>query len=174
MSTQFITRLSGAAVLASLLLPASIALAQTKETYTMKEDQARVGSNLRRENIFAQVPPEKNYGDLTEEQKNQVKSAYASMGPDDEPPYPIGGPGASLKAAVEIVQRLQSTGMIDIGVTINASGKPESIKVYETPDAATAKAVATVLVMQKYKPAMCKGQPCTQEYPFRVYMKLAR
>jgi hypothetical protein len=34
--------------------------------------------------------------------------------------------------------------------------------------------VATVLVMQKYKPAMCKGQPCTQEYPFRVDMKLAR
>jgi hypothetical protein len=52
---------------------------------------------------------------------------------------------------------------------VDATGKAQSAEILESPDKDLGKAMAEVLLLQKYKPAVCKGVPCEMTYPFRMY-----
>lgn len=53
----------------------------------------------------------------------------------------------------------------------NSTGKATKVALAKHPNIETAKAVAYVLVRAKYKPAVCAGQPCTMDFPFRVVLR---
>jgi hypothetical protein len=158
----------------TLALTAGSVWAQSESSYRMKEADTHVGTNIKKDASYSQLPFDKGFAQLTEAQQNIVKSYYVSMGPGDEPPFPEAGLAKIFGALQQVHSRLQEEGYLDLGVMVDAQGVAKSIKVYATPDQQVARAMANVLVLQKYKPALCKGQPCEQEFPLRVNLKLTR
>jgi hypothetical protein len=57
-------------------------------------------------------------------------------------------------------------GALFMAVHVDAQGDAKSTTVYETPDSRVSRAVATVLMKAKNKPAKCNGKPCSSEFPF--------
>ena len=126
------------------------------------------------ENIM--VPPKKPYSQLTPEEKRLVKSQYYSMADADEPPYPVNGPQTIFEAIRDIQRKLGNSGIrvsgtLSVFVDVDYKGKATAIEVEESPDPQMTKAAAAVLMLQKYKPAECKGSPCNMQYPFRIEFK---
>jgi hypothetical protein len=105
---------------------------------------------------------------LTPEEKQWVKSQYEPMGESDEPPYPLHGMRTILEAAAELQKKLYVKGSLSLAVTIDAQGKPIAVEVLTSPDTEMTKAMAKVLMLEKWKPALCKGSPCQMQYPFRT------
>ncbi len=114
------------------------------------------------------VPIDKSYAQLTDAEKRLVKSDYEPMGQDDEPPYPLHGLRTILETTEKLQKRLKVNGALALAVNVNAYGKPVSVEVLRSPDAQMAKLVATVLMLQTYKPAICSGVPCEMQFPFRM------
>jgi hypothetical protein len=114
------------------------------------------------------VPFDKSYAELTEKQKDLVKSQYVGVTGSDEPPFPAAGL-AKIYRAVHAAQRKRlASGLLSVLVEIDASGAPVSAAVYQTPDPELGKAVASLLLLEMYKPGICDGQPCAMTFPFRV------
>ena len=122
------------------------------------------------------VPPKKPYSQLTPEEKRLVKSQYYSMADADEPPYPVNGPQTIFEAIRDIQRKLgdsgtRVSGTLSVFVDVDYKGKATAIEVEESPDPQMTKAAAAVLMLQKYKPAVCKGSPCNMQFPFRIEFK---
>jgi hypothetical protein len=127
------------------------------------------GSLISHEQISGvSVPPEKTYAQLTAEEKRRVKAMYEPMGENDEPPYPLHGQREILDAARKLGQRYRSQGVLSLAVTVGPGGDAISVDVLSSPDRDITRAMATVLMVEKYKPAVCKGSPCRMQYPFRI------
>lgn len=127
------------------------------------------GSHILRDEVSRiPVPIDKSYAQLTVAEKRRVKSAYEPMAEDDEPPYPLHGLRTILETTEKLQNRLLVSGALTLAVNVNPSGKAVSVEVLRSPDIQMAKAVATILMLQAYKPAICKGSPCDMQYPFRM------
>jgi len=152
-----------------VLAIAPLAMAQNQ----LKEDDARTGTNIRRETAFSSVPFNKSYAQLSEAEKRIIRSVYQQMAEDDEPPYPVKGTERIFRSLQEIGRRLRldDEGVLDMTVMVDASGKGTSVNVYKTPSPELARAMAGVLILENYKPALCHGQPCAQEFSFVVKMR---
>lgn len=135
--------------------------------YKMKADE-RTGSHLRRDAARGSIPFDKTYAQLTDEQKAIVRAPYESMAPDDEPPFPKYGLKRVYEAIVQIRRRVHIEGQFDAGVMVGPDGKASEVRVYKSPDPEVTKIFANLLVLQEYKPPLCHGVPCSQEYAFRV------
>lgn len=114
------------------------------------------------------VPPEKSYEELSAFEKQQVKSRYDKIPDGDEPPYPIGGTKNLITGANQLARRYQPEGQLSLVVEIDEKGNATSVSALQSPDAGFTKDVATLLMVQKYKPAVCSGQPCKMQYPFAI------
>jgi hypothetical protein len=159
-----------ALVLGALLaLPACLAQAQE---YRMKAEDARTGSLLKRESARLSLPPDKTYAELPEADKARLRGMYESMGPDDEPPFPARGYRSLMRAMSAVQEKLQVAGTVDMGVIVGPDGRASEIKVYGSSDPQLTTVIASVLVLEKYKPALCAGKPCVQEFPFRMQFTL--
>jgi hypothetical protein len=160
-------------IILALLAIAPLAMAQTQQPHHLKEDDARTGSNIRRETAFSSVPFDKSYADLSDSEKRIVRSVYQRMAEDDEPPYPARGTAGIFRALQEIGRKLRlgDEGVLDMTVMVDASGRGTTVNVYKTPSPELARAMAGVLILENYKPALCHGQPCAQEFSFVVKIK---
>ncbi|QBI04428.1 hypothetical protein [Pseudoduganella albidiflava] len=154
---------------AMLVLSTSLAHAQQ---YRMKEEEPRTGTLLKRENIRLSLPPDKTYAELSETDKARLRGMYEHMAPGDEPPFPARGYRSLMRAMSAVQERLQIAGNVDMGVIVGADGRASEIKVYGSSDPQLTTVIANVLVLEKYKPALCGGTPCTQEFPFRMNFRL--
>jgi tetratricopeptide (TPR) repeat protein len=165
---------------ALVLVPASIfageALAQQR--YTIKQDEPTTGSHIRREQIISSLPLDKRYSELTNEQRNAVKSQYEQMAEDDEPPFPVNGLGPVYKAISEIHKKIVLRDRYGLGVSgplamhiqVDSQGNATSVSVYQSPDPEMTKSAATIAMLTRYKPAMCGGQPCAMVFPVRMQL----
>jgi len=137
--------------------------------FELKEEMPRTGSNLRR-NVFtgSPVPINRRYSELTDEQKEVIKSRYEAMRPTDEPPYPIDGLTSLFDAVHKVQKKVLAQGELVIFIDVDAAGDAVSASVIKSPDPALTRAVAQILMLTKYKPAICSGRPCAMGYPFRV------
>jgi hypothetical protein len=160
---------SAALVLAASAGLSSPALAQTAEPqYRMKENEAQTGTLLKRDAAISSLPYNKPYADLSDEDKRKLRSVYENMGADDEPPFPRRGYKTVFQALAQIQRKMHIDGMIDLGVMIDPEGNASGVKVYQSPDPEVTRVVSTLLMLEQYKPALCHGQPCSQELPFRA------
>jgi hypothetical protein len=154
-------------ILLPLLLFSSSLLAQNN--YTLKQEQPSVGTSLKRDIVKGgAVPFEKRYAELTPEQQAIVKSQYEQMGPNDEPPYPADGLGPVYKLFSLVQERTHATGYYSIAVEVDSQGKPTAVSFLKAVDEDVARLLAQAALIQKYKPALCNGTPCTMQIPFRV------
>ena len=147
--------------------PTQPELMVVRQTYSIKETLfgANIGHGIVK-NIA--VPVDKTYAELTEEEKQRVKSVYEPMAEGDEPPYPLHGLRTIVEASAKLQSALRVSGALTLAVTVSAAGEPIAVAVLKSPDEEMTKRMAAVLMLEKYKPAVCKGIPCQMQYPFRM------
>ena len=137
--------------------------------YVITDDAPRTGSVLRRQQGAGfPIPVKRRYEQLTPEQKVIVHSWYEHLEPGDEPPFPADGL-APLYNAIERGQRkLLVRGELQMAVTVGPEGKATEVQVLKSPNPAMTQFAASVLLLTKYKPAVCKGQPCKMQFPLSL------
>ena len=163
-------RIFPTAAVALALLVAGSVIAQSGSTppvFKLKGDEP-TGSHLKRNAATGRLPFDKTYAQLTDEQKAMVRASYESMGPDDEPPYPKRGPKRLFQAVGEIQRKIHIEGEFDAGVVVGPDGKAQEVRIYQSASPEMTQFLGNLLVIEDYKPALCQGRPCTQEFPFRV------
>ena len=153
------------------LLALSTGLAHAQQ-YSMKAEDAQTGSHLKRNVMRVNFPPDKTYAELPEVDKARIRAMYETMGPNDEPPYPLRGYGKLMRSISTAGGALQVEGLVEMGVIVGADGRANEVKVYRSPDPKTTTVMANVLMLEKYKPAVCNGKPCAQEFPFAMEFSL--
>ena len=118
------------------------------------------------------IPYDRNYEQLSPEQKAAVRAEYDSVGPKDEPPYPKYGLADVADAVSRMSVRDPVDGEVILTVRVDEHGNGQSVSVYKTPDPKLSNLVALMLTRSKFKPGVCEGRPCTMDYVFRFYFKL--
>ena len=137
--------------------------------YAIKQAVPTTGSRIPRRAVTSSlIPINRRYGELTREQQELVKSRYEAMLPLDEPPYPVDGLVPLFEAVRDINRKLVAEGELSMFVEVDAQGQATSVSVMKSPDPKFTRAVASVLMLTKFKPAVCRGQPCSMGYPFRM------
>jgi hypothetical protein len=160
-------KLFGLALLASVCIDASAADTQR---YQLKEDTKLFGfvPGHTVANAEFVIPFDKSYEQLTPSQQGRLKSAYVRMGAGDEPPYPIGGLKALYEPIVEGQQRLLTSGEFRAEVEVDPEGTPIAIAVYHSPSKAVTRFVSNIVLLTKFKPAVCSGAPCKMGFPIHI------
>jgi hypothetical protein len=139
-------------------------------------------SSLRKPASIVMLPPDASWDMLTEAQKNMVRSSYPALAPGDDPPYPSKGTREATMAVIKINRTMGAAeGSLLIHVLVGTDGKAKSVTVLQKPtlgaDAPSVdtmvKYVASVAMLDTYKPAMCKGQPCEMVYPLEFNFEIA-
>ena len=111
------------------------------------------------------VPFDKSYAQLTVAQQTRLKWAYVEMGEADEPPFPVDGLKTIYEPITEGQQRLHASGTFRAAVEIDEQGEPISMAIYRSPSKAVTKFVSGVVMLSKFKPAVCSGKPCKMGFP---------
>jgi hypothetical protein len=157
-----------------LVLGQSVHAEGAAPTYSIKQQfiDSRIPKKVV-QNIY--VPPDKSYLQLTLEEKRRVKAQYEPpLGEEDEPPYPEHGLRQILEVARLAQQRFHADGSMFLTVSVNAAGVATGVRVHQSPDKQLTGPMADVLLLTKYKPAVCHGVPCKMWYPFRFQFKVDR
>lgn len=63
---------------------------------------------------------------------------------------------------------LPYSGNLTMFILVYAQGNAKSVEVVTSPDDAISEQVTRSLLTQKYKPALCAGQPCEMQFPLRA------
>lgn len=120
------------------------------------------------------LPPDASWDLLTEAQKNMWRRGYPALEPGDDPPYPLKGTREAYTAVAKINKALHlAEGDLRIYVVVGADGEAKSAKVYEKPKLVEyggkldtmIQYMTAVMMLDRYKPAMCRGKPCEMVYP---------
>jgi len=137
--------------------------------YELRQDMPTTGSHmLRRIAQASLVPLNRTYGQLTVEERRVLRSQYESMPEGDDPPFPVDGLAPLYEAIAKIHQQLLVRGTLSMHADVDADGKVTAVSVYKSPDPALTRAAANVLMLTKFKPAVCGGVPCKMAFPLRV------
>lgn len=160
-----------AVLMASAVLPARAQGALPAESFTLKQSAPSLGSNIRRENVTSSMPLNRRWADLAPEHQRSFKSQYEVMGNGDEPPFPLEGLVAIYEPLKKGMEKLGSLGSLEMHVEIDATGEAREVKVLHSPDSRMTRYAASVLMLTKYKPALCAGVPCAMAMPIRVDFK---
>ena len=137
--------------------------------YSIKQDEPSTGSTINREIVIGgTVPFDKRYSELTAEQQRILKSQYQRMGDADEPPFPVNGLRPIYLMLANGQRELRVNGPLSIFVEVDSEGRATKVSVLQSPNPEMTKLAASVLLLEKYKPAVCSGIPCTMEFPLRI------
>lgn len=139
----------------------------TRNHYSMKIE--RTGSYIGVPVITnLELPPDQGYAELSEDDKFLARALAVTPSESDEPPYPLHGPRRILEASIKLNERFRVTGRLTMAVTVKSDGTAQDVSVFSAPDKEMTQALATVLLLEQYKPATCGGAPCTAKYYFRM------
>ena len=109
------------------------------------------------------------YDRLTATEKDVVRSLYEALPADDEPPYPVDGIGGVLKPLLYTAHHIRMDGWVDAIADVGPDGVVRSVSVYRSPDPVVITPTMTQLLMlQKFKPGKCHGEPCAMSFALRV------
>ncbi|MBA5639778.1 hypothetical protein H3H37_22205 [Duganella sp. LX20W] len=146
-----------------------------RPTYGIHQDQPDLGSHIKRDAASGfLVPPGLSYAQLSPEQQELVKAPYKILLEGDEPPYPLNGPEAIARAFTAMHDKAHVRGMFRLLTQIDSEGKPTSVSVLEAPEPELGRIAATILMLSKFKPARCGGQPCAMRYTYATNFIIRR
>jgi hypothetical protein len=115
----------------------------------------------------SKIPLNKTYSELTPEQKEALHAMYQSLPPGDEPPFPEKGIKPIFNAVRNAQHILHARGELDMVVTVGPDGKAIKVENFSnTRNPRITKTTQQVLLLQKYKPGICGGTPCTMQFRF--------
>ncbi|MFC5477397.1 MORN repeat-containing protein [Massilia suwonensis] len=126
------------------------------------------------EGTTSALPMNARWDELTPGQKNVVRMGYPALEAGDEPPFPAKGQGPLF----DTVQRMNYTfglvkGELLVHVLVGKDGKPLSVTAYGAPSATFVRALSTQLMLERFKPALCRGEPCDMVYPLHYSFSVA-
>lgn len=159
-----------AAVLAALAAPAvAPAAGDPKPRYALKEDEPRLGSTIRRDQL-AGSPVALNlpYERLPQAEQRLVRSWWNDMPQGDEPPFPEGGLQALLDPMRKAQNILGEAGPVYAVALVDAKGDVVRARVLQAPSDKLADFTAKLLAMTRFKPARCGGSACAMEFPLEM------
>ncbi|MFG5410330.1 energy transducer TonB [Piscinibacter sakaiensis] len=134
--------------------------------YALRAERAEVGSNVPRVVMRDSLLPfDKPYAGLSPEQQALVKGYYEAMGPADEPPFPRRGLREVYRAVSKAAEAVRGAGPVRLELDVDADGRPQALRVLESPGPAFNRAVAVLLMDVAFKPASCEGTPCRMAFP---------
>lgn len=159
----------GIFIVACALLAAAAVADDAPPQYNLKEDGPRTGSRLREVQTSGfQVPINRRYDQLSAEEKAKVHAQYEGLREGDEPPFPADGLKPLYDAIRNAQNKLMADGMLTLIADVNEQGKVKAVKVLRSPDPDLTKAAAGLLVLTRFKPALCQGVPCSGDYPVNI------
>jgi hypothetical protein len=132
--------------------------------YAIKENT--VGSHIRQDRVVAYLPLHAGWDQLTPEQKNTMRTNYRALEAGDDPPFPAKGEGPLFDAVRRINTKLGVVeGALTVHVLVGKDGKPLKVTTYGVPSQEMVSAMSQLFMLQEYKPALCRGEPCEMVYP---------
>lgn len=155
-------------VFIAIATSSTLANSESVGPFALREDIASVQAI---KDVIAQstkVPLRKRYAEMTQTEKDVIRAFYTSMGPTDEPPFPEAGLEPLVRALHRAQSKLLVQGDLYLVADVDANGQTQSVVAYGSPDPNMTKFAASVLVLQKFKPALCAGTPCAQKFPFSL------
>jgi hypothetical protein len=146
---------------------------QAAPEYSVQEDAPRTGSIIRHDQVSSTILPlNRTYQQLTPEQRGYVNSWYEYVAPGDEPPFPLDGLRPIFDAVRKGQEKLGVRGRLLFVATVEPDGKVSTVKAYGSPSPEMANFVGTVLLITKFKPAVCSGRPCRMDFPLSYQFKV--
>lgn len=134
--------------------------------YAIKE--TRVGSRIAEDTVVSYLPLAASWNKLTEAQKNMLRLQFPALEAGDEPPFPQKGGHTIFDAVQQVYSSLGGTeGTMEVHVLVGKDGTPKQVKAIGSPTPELVHNVSAILMLQKYKPAICRGEPCEMIYPIR-------
>ncbi len=157
----------------ALLVPLP-ACADSKPQYNIKEDEAFTGTSIRENEVVShdQVPINKRYDALSDDEKAIVRHWFAHLGPQDEPPYPADGLKPILNTMRLGEEKLREQGQLQLLATVAADGHVSQVQIIHAPSEEWGKFASRVLLLTPFKPALCAGTPCAMDFPFEMRFKI--
>ena len=157
--------------LLAVLFVGSVALPSDAQTsppeHALRESNSDAGSNIKRDLVWnKKIPLNRRYHELTPEEKAALNECYEKIEIGDEPPFPAEGLRPIVDALSKAQDKLRVTGELRLLVDVDANGDATSIAAYGSPSPEMTKFSASILMLTKFKPAVCRGQPCKMQYPF--------
>jgi hypothetical protein len=97
---------------------------------------------------------------------------YESLAEGDEPPFPEAGMKPIFSKLKQGQHVLQARGELNLEVTVGPTGEAIEVKDFGGVTGANAYEMTnyaqSLLVMTKFKPAVCQGKPCVMQFPFKL------
>jgi hypothetical protein len=147
----------------------AISQTQAEPQFGIKEAQPRVGSNIKRYSVPPiNIPINRSFAELSPEERKRWQAAYEEIKDGDEPPFPVDGLKAILEPLTKAQQKLLVQGNLFLIATIGPNGEAEQVKAIGSPSPSMPQVAAQILLLTKYKPAVCSGQPCKMYFPLRL------
>ena len=122
------------------------------------------------------IPLNKTYDQLTDQQKLQLASLYESMPAGDEPPFPIQGLKPVFNSITKGQRIVRARGQLNMVVNVSPEGNAVDVVDLGGVGGVNAREMTqfaqSVLLMTKFKPAVCSGRPCKSQFPFQLDLQL--
>jgi len=141
------------------------------------ESTSTTGTILHRDLVWnSKIPLNKTYDQFSEQEKVELGALYEKMPPGDEPPFPAGGMRPVFNSIRKGQQIVRARGQINMVVTVSPDGKALAVADNGGVGGANAMEMTqfaqSVLLMTKFKPAVCAGKPCQSEFPFILDLRM--
>ncbi len=137
--------------------------------YSIKQATPTTGTSIPKDLVNGGlIPLNRRYAELTLEQQRMLKSRYEAIAENDEPPFPLDGLEPIYSMITKGQAKFLARGPMEIHVDIDANGDAKAVRIFQSPDEDLTKFAASVLLLTKYKPAVCGGTPCAMSYPFSM------
>ena len=136
----------------------------------LHESTSDTGSLLKKGLTWdSKIPLSKTYAEFSSKEKADFLALYESMGPGDEPPFPIEGIKPIFNAVKKAQYKYKARGELNFAVSVDADGKATKVEDYGSSNRPEMTEFASsILLMTKFKPAICNGKPCAMQFPFRL------
>jgi hypothetical protein len=152
-----------------LMLPHVLAFGQAPEPQYGIKDVPRTGSNINRYAVQPlSIPVNLPYHQLPPEARKTLHGYYQEIKEGDEPPFPAEGLKAYLDPIQKAQQKLLVEGAVNLIATVDRKGEVVRVQVLGTPIPKMSEFAGRALLLTRFKPAVCAGEPCQMDFP--VYL----
>lgn len=145
-------------------------VAEASDVYKLL-GKASLGSKLKPVEATALYPFDKEYHQLTPEQKIIYRGQWEGLGKNDIPPFPKGGTMSIYNPIVKGHERIARAGTLLLIAQIDEKGNVEEVAIYKSPHKDITELAQSVMFHAKFKPASCAGKPCKMDFPFEFELR---
>lgn len=155
-------------VAASIILSVNAAQASTSaQLYSLKGD-ARVGTRIATVGATSNIPFNKRFAALTQEQQNLVKAKFDNLGVNDTPPFPVSGLRAVYKPLLKANASYGDNSELNVTAKVTSSGYVNEVTVRGSSDSELVTYIEDSLRNTKFEPAQCNGVACDMDFPIEI------